>query len=99
MADEIKLDYGMAETMSSIFGQGVEELQDVMQEMQNIANTLEGGVLVGRGGQAMTDAIRGSLAPSMTKLIAKFQELQGDVDAAIAAMRQADASARGQFGS
>lgn len=98
MADEIKLDYGLAETMANVFGQGVEELQDVMQEMQNIANTLEGGVLLGRGGQALTDAIRGSLAPSMTKLIAKFEELQGDVQTAIQAMRQADTAAKGQFG-
>lgn len=98
MADEIKLDYGLAETMANVFGQGVEELQDVMQEMQNIANTLEGGVLLGRGGQALTDAIRSSLAPSMTKLIAKFEELQGDVQTAIQAMRQADTAAKGQFG-
>ena len=45
MSDKIKLDYGLAEEMIRTFEQGVEQLQDTMQEMQNIATMIEGGAL------------------------------------------------------
>jgi WXG100 family type VII secretion target len=84
--------------MAKTFQKGAEELQDVMQEMQSIANTLEEGALLGRGGVAFVEAIRGRLSPSMSKLIEKFQELQGDVNAAVDYMREADQTSRSQFG-
>lgn len=95
--DEIKLDYGLAEQMAKTFQQGSEELQETLQEMQNIAAMLEEGALLGRGGVAFVDAIRSKLAPSLTKLIDKFTELQGDVNAAVAYMREADETSRSQF--
>ncbi len=97
--DEIKLDYGLAEQMEKTFQQGGEELQDTMQEMQSIANMLEEGALLGRGGTAFVDAIRSKLTPSLSKLIDKFQELQGDVKAAVGYMREADETSRSKFGS
>jgi len=88
--DEIKLDYDKAANMARTFQQGGEQLQDTMQEMQKLANTLEEGALLGRGGQAFVEAIRGKLSPSLTRLIDKFKELEGDVNKAVALMRQAD---------
>ena len=88
--DEIKLDYDKAANMARTFQQGGEQLQDTMQEMQKLANTLEEGALLGRGGQAFVEAIRGKLAPSLTRLIDKFQEMESDVNKAVALMRQAD---------
>ncbi|NNJ09792.1 WXG100 family type VII secretion target [Chloroflexales bacterium ZM16-3] len=97
--DEIKLDYGLAEQMSRTFHQGGEDLQDVVQEMQSIANMMEEGALLGRGGTAFVDAIRSKLTPSLSKLIEKFQELEEDVKAAVEYMREADDTSRSQFGS
>jgi WXG100 family type VII secretion target len=96
--DEIKLDYGLAEQMAKTFQQGAEELQDTMQEMQAIANMMEEGALLGRGGVAFVEAIRTKLTPSLSKLIEKFQELQEDVNAAVQYMREADDTSRSQFG-
>lgn len=96
--DEIKLDYEKAEDMARIFQQGTEQLQDTMQEMQKIANTLEEGALLGQGGTAFVDAIRGKLTPALSRLTEKFEKLEGDVKAAIKAMRDADSAASGQFG-
>ena len=97
-SDEIRLVYPLAEDMARTFAQGAEQLQDTMQEMQKIANTLEEGALLGSGGEAFVDAIRSKLAPALTRLTDKFSELEGDVQVAIAAMRQADADSKSKFG-
>jgi WXG100 family type VII secretion target len=96
--DKIKLNYDQAEHMAKTFQQGAQQLQQTLQEMQNIAQTLEEGALLGRGGQAFVEAIRGKLSPSIGRLSDKFNEMEGDVHAAIAAMRQADSESKKQFG-
>lgn len=95
--DIIKLDYGLAEDMINTFKQGVEQLQDTMQEMQSLANTLEEGALLGQGGDAFTDAIRGKLCPAIAKLTDKFNELADDVAQAVRFMQEADKASKGQF--
>jgi WXG100 family type VII secretion target len=97
MADEIKLVYASAEDMIKTFDQGVEQLQDTMQEMQSIAGVLEDGALLGDGGQAFVEAIRNTFARSLTKLTEKFEELSGDVAAAMEAMQEADSESAGMF--
>jgi WXG100 family type VII secretion target len=92
MSDIIKMDYGLMEDMSQTFKQGVEQLQDTNQVMQNIANELEDGALLGRGGVAFTDAIRGKLCPAIARLTEKFEELAGDIQKAMDDMRSADTS-------
>ncbi len=96
--DEIKLDYDLADEMSKTFQQGVEQLQDTMQEMQSLANLLEGGALLGRGGQAFVEALRGNLCPSIGKLTEKFSELDQDVQAAVKAMQDADQRSASMMG-
>ncbi len=91
--DEIQLNYELADAMITTFKNGYEELQDTSQDIQGIANMLADGALLGQGGTAFVEVIRGSLAPSLTKLIDKFQELAEDVQAAIDAMKEADATA------
>ncbi len=95
--DKIKLNYDQAEKMAKTFQQGAQQLQQTMQEMQNIAQMLEEGALLGRGGRAFVEALRSKLCPSIGKLSDKFNELEGDVHAAIAFMRQADAESKKQF--
>jgi WXG100 family type VII secretion target len=88
--NEIKLDYDKADNMAKTFAQSSEQLQDTLQEVQKIANTLEAGALLGQGGQTYVEAIRGKLSPSLSRLIDKFQELESDVRKAIELMKQAD---------
>lgn len=92
MSDIIKMDYGMMEEMSQTFAQGVEQLQDTMQAMQSIANELEDGALLGRGGVAFTEAIRDKLCPAISRLTEKYQELAQDVQKAMDDMKSADTS-------
>lgn len=91
--DEIKLDYSKAEDMVRTFKQGAEKLQDAMQEIQKIANTLEEGALIGQGGQKFVESLRGKLTPSLSKLIELFNSLEGNVTIAINLMREADEGA------
>lgn len=97
MADEIKVDYPLMDEMTQTFLKGVEQLQDTMQEMMSIANALEEGALLGRGGTAFTDAIRGKLCPAISKLTDKFQELAEDVKKAKEYAQQADQQAKSMF--
>ncbi len=91
MSDNIiKMDYGLMEDMNQTFLQAVEQLQDTMQEMQSIANILEDGALLGRGGAAFTDALRGKLCPAISRLTDKCQELSQDVQGAVQDMRDSD---------
>jgi WXG100 family type VII secretion target len=97
MSDIIKMDYGLMEEMSQTFLRGVEQLENTMQEMQSIANALEDGALLGRGGAAFTDSIRGKLCPAIARITDKFNELAGDVQKAMADMKSADATSQQQF--
>lgn len=95
--EKIRLVYELAEDMAKSFQKGVESLEQTTQEMQNIASSLEGGALVGRGGSAFVEAIRSQLVPALGRLKEKFQELDGDVRVAIAKMREADDQAARGF--
>jgi WXG100 family type VII secretion target len=97
MSDIIKMDYGLMEDMSQTFKQGVEQLQDTNQVMQNIANELEDGALLGRGGVAFTEAIRDKLCPAIARLTDKFEELAGDIQKAMEDMRSADTSSERMY--
>lgn len=94
---EIKMDYGLMEDMNKTFLQGVEQLQDTMQAMQNVANEMEDGALLGRGGTAFTEAIRGKLCPAISRLTDKFQELAEDINKAMEDMKSADTSSERMY--
>lgn len=87
MADVIKLNYPLMEEMTKTFSQAAEQLEGLQGEMQNIANTLEEGALLGRGGSAFTEAIRDKLCPAISRLSEKMEELDGDVQFAMKQFR------------
>jgi WXG100 family type VII secretion target len=97
MAEEIKLVYATAEDMIRIFDQGVQQLHETEREMQGVAGMLQEGALLGQGGTAFNDAIRGKLCPAIGKLAQKFQELSGDVQKAIQYMQEADRTSKSKF--
>ncbi len=97
MTDKIKLDYRLAEEMEQTFRKGQQQLQQTLQEMQGVANTLEGGALLGRGGDAFKDAVKAKLCKSITNLNAKFKELEDDVKKAVQYMQEADAASKSKF--
>lgn len=95
---KIKMEYAQMEEMAKTFQQGSEQLKDTLSQMQNIANTLQDGALLGQGGSAFTDAIRSKLCPAISRLEQKFVELQKDVLNAMKEMQQADSTSKGLMG-
>ncbi len=95
--DKIKLNYEQAEAMAKTFKEGAAQLQQTMQEMQKLAQMLQEGALLGRGGTEFVSAINSNLCPSVKRMGDKFTELEGDVRAAINFMRQADSESKQQF--
>ena len=85
--DVIKLDYPLMEEMCRTFQKGIEQLENTLQEVQSIANTLEEGALLGQGGAAFTDALRSKLSPAIGRLTDKFKEMDQDVKAAMEQFR------------
>jgi uncharacterized protein YukE len=83
MADEIKLNYPMAEEMVKAFKESVGQIQETVQEVLNIAGAMEEGALRGR-------ALQRQFVPALNRLNTKFDELADDVQKAIKAMQQAD---------
>lgn len=98
MADKIKLDFPKAEEMQKTFRAAAEQLDVTLKEMQNIANTLKEGALLGSGGSAYVEAINSKLCPSIVKLRAKYDELEKDVKKAAELMKSQDASTKQTFG-
>lgn len=97
MSEIIKMDYGLMREMSQTFDQSVEQLENTMQEMQSIANALEDGALLGRGGAAFTEAIRDKLCPSIARITDKFKELSTDIEKAVEDMQEADTISRQMY--
>lgn len=97
MSQEIKLNYDMADDMRKAFQDGVAKLQETMHEMQSVANLMSDGAFKGRAGDAFVEALRNRLCPSLAKLIDKFQELDEDIAAAVAAMQDAEQTAVSTF--
>jgi WXG100 family type VII secretion target len=97
MSEIIKMDYGLMREMSQTFDQSVEQLENTMQEMQSIANALEDGALLGRGGTAFTEAIRDKLCPSIARMTDKFKELSTDIEQAMEDMQEADTISRQMY--
>lgn len=97
-ADKIKLEYPKAEEMRKTFQAGVQQLEETMQEMQSIANTLKEGALLGKAGAKFVDSIHSKFAPSLAKLTDKYHELDDDVAKAIKFMKDADKQAAGMYG-
>lgn len=97
MPEKIRMDYSDMADMSKTFKQGAEQLNKTRSEMQNVAKQLAEGALLGRGGQAFTEAINARLCPAIQKLSEKFVELDGDVQNAVQKMQQADATSKSKF--
>ncbi len=99
MPEKIKMNYPKMEAMAKQFGDGSQQLQATKKTMQDVAAQLEGGALIGDAGTAFAQAIRGELVKSLDCLDQKFQELQKDVNEAMAKMKAADREAKGRMAS
>lgn len=96
MAD-IQADYETMAQMAKIFRNGSKQLGDTSKSMEDLAGKMEGGVLLGAGGDMFANALRARLSPRIKKLQDKFNELAQDVAASEADIKQADKNGADRF--
>jgi uncharacterized protein YukE len=94
---DVQMDYDLMEDMAHLFKDGSQHLNDVIRSMQNIAGRLEDGALLGKGGDALAQAIRNSLCARIAALQDKLDELSGDVYGALVDLRDGDTEAASRF--
>jgi len=96
MAD-VQMDYEMMEDMNQCFRNCAAQMEDTARLMQQLAAQLEDGALLGKGGDAFSNALRSKLSPALARLQDKFDELAGDVYGALVDLRDGDSTAASRF--
>ena len=94
---DVQMDYDMMEDMARLFRDGSQQIGDTIQAMQAIAGRLEDGALLGKGGDALAEAIRNRLNARLGRLQDKLDELSGDVYGALIDLRDGDTEAASRF--
>lgn len=94
---DVQMDYDAMEDMARLFGDGAEHMEDLIRVMQGIAGRLEDGALLGKGGQALAEALRDRLSSRVGLLGEKLEEMSHDVMGAMVALRDGDQEASSRF--
>jgi WXG100 family type VII secretion target len=94
---DVQMDYDMMEDMYKVFKNGAQQLAETARAMEQLAQQMEQGSLLGEGGEMFADALRGRLGPRLRRLHDKFQELSQDVMGALVDLRDGDHEAASRF--
>jgi predicted urease superfamily metal-dependent hydrolase len=100
MADGLDLvvDPAKMERMSNAFRNGEKQLEDIMNALIGLANTIDNGALVGKAGDEFAEVLRNVAKKSINEIMKKFGELAVDIDNAVAAWEEAKRKNIGLFG-
>lgn len=96
MPDE-RMNYSSMEKMAKEFHNAHQQIEQSMGAMKKLASMMEGGALVGMGGNAFREAITGKLLPRMNTLKGKMFQLEGDINDAAKANKEGVKSAKVRF--
>ncbi len=98
MADLIQMDYDAVMQMAQIAKATSEELEELASQLNGIVDEMDGGVFLGRGARVIADGLRERLSPAVSRLSAKFGEVNADLLGALTDLRDSDSEAGGRFG-
>ncbi len=94
---DVQMNYPTMEEMAKIFSNGANQLGDTGFAMEQLAQQMEDGMLLGEGGDVFAQALRQRLSKKIQKLKQKFEELSGDVSGALKDLRDGDKTAASRF--
>lgn len=94
---DVQMNYETMEEMAKAFKNAKSQMEDTMKAMQELAQNMENGWLLGEGGDMFAQALRGRLGPRLKILGEKFGELEGDIRGAVADLRDGDKEAASRF--
>ena len=94
---DVRMNYDSMEKMAKEFDNCKSQLETTTSEMNKIVEMMEGGALLGQGGDAFRDAIQSILLPAIQTLTDKMGEMSGDINAAVAYTRDGVEDSRKKF--
>jgi WXG100 family type VII secretion target len=97
MTEIIHMNYGKMQEMADRFNTGAQQLGDLKNAIENIAQTYENGALLGNAGSHFSNDLCYRLAPAISRLHDKFHEMQLDIYAAMAEMREREHHINSRF--
>ncbi|GEM_PF-2885651 len=80
---DFKIDRRMMLEMKETFKNTETELEETLREVASIAQMIEGGGLIGDGGNEFIEALQTTLTQKVRELCDKALEFQNDIQAAI----------------
>jgi uncharacterized protein YukE len=95
---DLVVDEAKMESMSTVFRNGAQQLEDVASALGDIASELENGALLGKAGDEYGEVLRNNAQKAVSELSAKFDELAADIDNAVERWRDATAKNKSLFG-
>lgn len=97
MGADVQMDYEVMEKMRDVFKNGSDQIGETLNVMNNLAQMMEQGALLGDGGDLFAQALRSRLAKKLQNLQRKFAELSQDVNGAVRDLRDGDKEAASRF--
>ncbi|MFA9403971.1 MAG: WXG100 family type VII secretion target [Anaerolineales bacterium] len=94
---DVRMNYESMDKMATEFDVAASQLDDTMDDMDKIVQMMEGGALLGQGGETFRDAITDQLMPNLNILRDKLAEESGDVMAAVRFTRDGVEDSRKKF--
>ena len=94
---DVRMNYDSMDKMASEFKAAASQVKDTMNDMSKIVQMMEGGALLGQGGETFRDAITSQLHPNLIILRDKLAEMSGDVNAAVRFTRDGVEDSRKKF--
>ena len=97
MPTDFRLDFDQVTDMQQEFLRGANQLDDTLSALQDIANRLNDGALIGQGGDAFYSAIMDVLYVRVSNMRDKLNEMATDLQAAMDFASGADTTSAGRF--
>jgi WXG100 family type VII secretion target len=92
-----RMDYEAMEKMAKEFKAAQSQLAETLSAMKNASKMMEGGALLGAGGDAFQAVINQKVTKKLTKMIDKFKDSESDIKKAIQENKKAVATGKKGF--
>jgi hypothetical protein len=96
MADVV-MEYELMHTMHDEFTNAADVLDQHLSGLTTIGGLIDGGALVGKGGQKLADLIQNGITKFADDIKAKMEELASDIDGARRFLEEGDQEAASRF--
>jgi WXG100 family type VII secretion target len=97
MTDKIRMNFDKMEELARAFRDGSKTMEDINNQIGQIAGILEEGGLLGQTGSAFSNALRQDLMKNVKRIEDKLAEMEKDLRAAMQDMQSADKTAGGLY--